>query len=310
LSPWSGAVENGFLHGRGSADMKGGLAAGVFSILVLQRLKIQLEGDVLLQSVVGEETGGSGTLSTIIHGYSADAAIVLEPTCLNIAHVQSGACTFRLTVKGRAAHAAMKNDGVSAIDKFVYILHALQQLEKERHQRFAHPCFDDPSMIAPLSIGTVRSGDWPSTVPDELVAEGRYGVFPGETIAAARTEFIRCLEKCCARDSWLRDYPPRLEWVEGQFEAGETSPEEQLVKILAQSSEDILSGSPRMVGVTYGSDLRLFTNYCHIPAVLFGPGDVRNAHAIDEQVRVDELLNTIAILAWMMIHWCGVTRVG
>ena len=103
-SPWSGLVKDGKIYGRGSCDMKAGLASGIFAIQILQDLGFKPNGNIMVQSVVGEESGGCGTLANIIKGYSADAAVILEPTSLKICPIQSGALTFRLTIPGRATH--------------------------------------------------------------------------------------------------------------------------------------------------------------------------------------------------------------
>ena len=188
-SPWSGAIRDGKLYGRGACDMKAGLCAGIFAVDVLQRLGYRPARDVLIEAVIGEESGGIGTLTTIVKGYTADAAILLEPTRLGICPVQSGALSFRLTVVGRSIHAAMKPYGVSAIEKFALLFSVINQLEAERHRAFKHPLYEDPNNIAPINVGTVRGGNWHSTVPDEVVAEGRMGVLPGESNEAARQGF-------------------------------------------------------------------------------------------------------------------------
>ncbi len=117
-SPWSGEVKESKLYGRGSCDMKAGLAANLFAVRVLQSLGFRPAADVLLESVIGEESGGVGTLTTIVKGFKADAAIITEPTRLHVCPVQSGAMTFRIEVSGRAIHACMKPHGESAIEKF------------------------------------------------------------------------------------------------------------------------------------------------------------------------------------------------
>jgi len=179
-NPWSGDIVDGRLYGRGACDMKAGLCAAAFSVQALRTVGFEPAGDVLLQSVVAEETGGIGTLTTIVSGYRADACIIAEPTGLAMWTAQSGALTFRITIQGRAAHGALKSRGVSAVGLFMPIFATLERLDVERHQRYSHPLFDDPSTIAPISVGVVRGGDWASTVPATLVAEGRFGVFPGE----------------------------------------------------------------------------------------------------------------------------------
>src|SRR5258706_2228821 len=113
--------------------MKAGLTANVFAVQALQSMGFRPSADVLLESVIGEESGGVGTLTTIVKGFKADAAIITEPTGLHACPVQSGALTFRIIVPGRAIHACMKPQGVSAIEKFYLVLQAEKEHERPRH---------------------------------------------------------------------------------------------------------------------------------------------------------------------------------
>jgi acetylornithine deacetylase len=304
-SPWSGAIHDGKLYGRGSCDMKAGLCAGIFAVDVLQRLGYQPARDILIESVIGEESGGIGTLTTIVKGYTADAAILLEPTRLEISPVQSGALTFRLTVPGRSIHAAMKAYGVSAIDKFALLLNVINTLDIQRHKNFNHPLYEDPNNIAPINIGTVRGGEWHSTVPEEVVAEGRMGVFPGETNESARYALEGAIQAAAESDTWLSQHPPRVEWFEGQFESGETPLDHPLVQGLTSAHQLVVGSSPTLRGVTYGSDMRLFTNHAKIAATHYGPGDVGMAHAVNEFVPLDEVVTATKVVANMIAQWCG-----
>ena len=303
--PWGGEVEGDRLYGRGACDMKCGLAAAVFAVQALQASGVKLPGDVMLQSVIGEESGGVGTLATIVRGYRADACVILEPMNLRIAPVQTGALTFRITVNGRAAHACMKPHGVSAITEFLPIASALEHLNVDRHQRYRDPLFDDPNNIASLSLGTVRAGDWPSTVPDLLVAEGRLGVFPNESVAEARAALEATVRGVAAGRAWLKDNPPVVTWVEGQFEPGTTPIGAPIVEQVATSHEEVTGTAASLFGVPCGTDLRLFTRHAGIPTVLYGPGNIIHAHAADEYISIEQVITCTKVLARTIVAWCG-----
>lgn len=302
-APWSGLVRDGWLHGRGACDMKSGLAAGIFALAVLRDLAWQPRGDIVVESVTGEESGGCGTLAAIVDGIRADGAVILEPTGLELCPVQSGALTFRVVVSGKAAHGAMRQHGVSAIELFSKVHAAILGLERARHGLAGTDLYDDPDYVAPVSIGTIHGGEWHSTVAEQVVAEGRFGVFPGESVAAARAALEECVREVAADDPWMSEHPPRVEWFEGQFESGSTRADHPLVEGLARAHRSVLRADPRVRGVPYGSDLRLFTNHAGMAAVLYGPGDVRLAHAVNERIQVDEVVDAVAVLATFIPEW-------
>ena len=184
LDPFSGAVRDGRLHGRGSCDMKAGLVAAHAAVRALQRTQIPLRGDVLVTPVQGEEDGGLGTFALLERGWRADACVIAEPTELDVIPANSGALTFRLRIRGQATHAARRTDGVSAIGKLWPVWQALEALEARRH-RSVDPLAARWELAHPISIGTLRAGDWSSSVPDLVVAEGRLGVAIGEPVDAS-----------------------------------------------------------------------------------------------------------------------------
>ena len=303
-SPWSGSVRDNRIYGRGSCDMKAGLASGIFAIQVLQAIGFKPKGNVMVQSVVGEESGGCGTLTNIVKGYSGDAAVILEPTSLKVCPIQSGALTFRLKIPGQATHAAMRWDGISAIEKYNLIHQSIIELEKERHQSFNVKYYKLSDRVAPINIGTIKGGEWHSTVPESVMVEGRLGVFPGESALDARNAFENHLKKVSNSDVWLKENPPILEWFEGQFESGQTDVNHSIIRALKHAYKNVNNNSAILEGVTYGSDLRLFTNHADIPAVLFGPGDVRLAHSANEYIEIEEVLTCVKIITNLIIKWC------
>jgi len=310
-SAWShdpaGEVVGDLVYGRGSCDMKGGLVAFIGALDALQSLGVQLKGDLLLNTTVGEENGGLGALSTVLRGYRADAAVIAEPTRLALVPAQGGSIVFRLTVTGRAAHAAVRDQGVSALDKFLILYQALLALEAERNRQLRHPLYEHLENKVPINVGVLRAGVWPSTVPEQLVAEGRIGLLPGEEMATFRHEVERRLAQAAERDEWLRAHPPRLEWFSGQFAPAEIPVDADICQAVARAHEAVSGRSPVVQGVPYGADMRLFILFGHMPCVLYGPGDVTVAHRADEHLSVTELLQAAKTFAVLIADWCGVT---
>ncbi len=294
--------------GRGAADMKGGLACAIAAVRALRQAGIELEGSVMIQSVVGEEDGGLGTLATLARGHGGDAAIVLEPTRLAIAPAQAGAANFRITVPGRAAHGALRTEGVDPLERFALIHGALRELEAERNARLGHPLFGDSELPFAICVGTVRAGIWASTVAESLVMEGRFGLAPGEDTARARGELAACLEAAAAREPWLREHPPVLEWWGARFEPAEIDPGHPLVVTLATALAEVTDRPARICGMPYGADMHLLVREGGIPTVLFGPGDVRAAHAPDESVPIADLEAVTRTLVLALIRSCGAGR--
>jgi acetylornithine deacetylase len=305
VDPWQGAVRDGRVLGRGACDMKGGLACQVLAVEALRRAGVELRGTVQLQSVVGEEDGGLGTFATLRRGYRGDVAVICEPTSEALVTASAGALTFRLTVPGRAVHASMRLEGVDAVDKYLLVHAALRRLEAARNVG-ADALMDRYPLPYPLSVGTLRAGDWPSSVPDSVVAEGRLGVALGEPVEQARAALEDAVAEVCADDPWLSANPVRVEWFGGQFASGSVSPRSAVAQLVSNSHSRLHGERPAVHGVPYGSDLRLMTGLGGVPTVHYGPGDVRHAHAPDESVPVDELVRVTQTLVLLVATTCGV----
>ncbi|OLE31792.1 MAG: hypothetical protein AUG45_11895 [Ktedonobacter sp. 13_1_20CM_3_54_15] len=288
--PWGADLVDGRIYGRGACDMKGGLMAALFAIKAIKDSSVPIDGSLMVQSVIGEEDGGIGTFASLLRGHRGNAAIVCEPTRLNLIPAQAGALTFTVRVPGKSAHACVRLEGVSAIEKYLDIHRALIQLERERNSEVEHPLLGKLPLPYPLSIGRVQAGNWSSSVPEELIFEGRIGVAMGEASDAVRRQFERTLLNLAEEDPWLRDHPQEIKWSGGQFESGEIPLHHPLVKLCQQCMVDLTSHEPVLQGAPYGSDLRLLVNFGGIPAVLFGPGDVRVAHMPDEHTESSQVI--------------------
>ena len=293
------------IYGRGALDMKSGVITNLFAIQVLDDIGVRLKGDVRIAASVGEEDGGLGALSTILRGHRADAVVITEPTNRELVIAQGGSLVFRLTITGRSAHGATRHQGVSALEKFVPIFQDLLAWEAERTATLHHPLYEHLEDKFPISVGTVRTGTWASTVPEILVAEGRLGFLPGETLEGMMAAASARIDRVAQEDPWLREHPPVLEWFGGQFASAQVSPDEPIAQAVARAHERV-SGTPvTTVGVSWGADMRLFTEIGHMPTVIYGAGGIGSAHGPDEWIELDQVLDAIETLACMLIDWCG-----
>jgi acetylornithine deacetylase len=304
--PLGGEVVGDLLYGRGSCDMKGGLVTYLAALDALDAAGVRLKGDVTLLATVGEEDGGLGALSSVLRGYRADAVLITEPTRLALVTAQGGSLVFRMTIRGKSAHAAVRNRGVSALEKFVPIFEDLRAFERERNATLKHPLYDEIENKIPINIGVVRAGVWASTVPESLIAEGRVGLMPGEEVETFRDEVVARIMAVANRDPWLREHPPEIEWFGGQFAPAETPVDAPIAQAVMRAHERVTGQPPRVEGVTYGADMRLFTRIGGMPCVMYGAGDVDVAHHADEHISIPDLLTATKTIACLLVDWCGV----
>jgi acetylornithine deacetylase len=278
--PWSGTIENGRLFGRGSVDMKAAVVAALHAAAALPEGGPQ----VVVQCVSSEEDGGLGTFAELERDAVFDAALIPEPTGFDVVCAQAGALTFRGVVPGRAAHAAHRLEGSSAIDRYVRVHLALADLERRVNGAVSHPLMRALALPYPLLVGRVAGGDWSSQVPDRVEFEGRLGVPVGEDPAAARA----ALEEVVAAALDDGEAPAEITWSGGSFEPAETSPDHPWVQLVSGAFADELGHAVEVAGVPWGADMRHFTAR-GIPCTMVGTRGIELAHAVDEYVELAEL---------------------
>jgi len=303
--PLEGTVVDGRVYGRGVADMKGGLCCAIYAAKAIIDAGVTLKGGLSIQSVIGEEDGGVGALATVLRGHTADAAVVMEPTELKVAPAHSGALAFTVDVPGRSAHACVREEGVSAIEKFIPLFNALRELETERNRGIDDPLYARYGIPYPINVGTVHGGNWPGSVPESLVFQGRVGVVVGERVEDARKSVEDAIAEAAEADPWLRENHPRLEWSGYQFDSASIESDHPIVEAVREAYAEAAGEEAGLEGMTYASDMRHLINTGGVPTVLFGPGDVRQAHAPDEYVEIRDLVTAARVLALTALRFCG-----
>ncbi|MEE6451234.1 peptidase [Gottfriedia acidiceleris] len=304
--PYSATVVDNKLYGRGATDMKGGNVALILAIEAIKRSGITLKGNVYFQSVIEEESGGAGTLATILRGYTADGVIIPEPTNMKFFIKQQGSMWFRLKVKGKVAHGGTRYEGVSAIEKSVLIIQQIQKLEQLRNQRIADPLYDGVPIPIPINIGTINGGTWPSSVSDLVTLEGRFGVAPNEKLEDAKIEFENWIDHIKNLDDWFVENPVEVEWFGARWVPGTVEADSELVKTLQRNYLETMKQNPVVEAAPWGTDGGLFTQILNIPMIVFGPGETKVAHYPDEFIDLDQMFLAAEIIACTLIDWCGV----
>ena len=300
VDPFDPRWEDGRLHGRGSLDMKSGVAACVFAALAVEARAddLGLDGRIVVEGVAGEEEGGIGAAVAAERNpypFERDAAIIAEPTDFSLVVAAEGSLMKRLEVFGESAHAARTWEGESVLPHFERIRHAFEDLERERAERVSHPLYAAYDNPWPVNFGTVEAGDWASSVPAHLTSEIRIGVAPQETVDGVETEYRERLDEVVDESEWLTEHPPTFERFSVQFEGSEVSRDEPVVERVAAAAA-ARGIEPNYEGFTAGTDARHYLA-AGIPTVVFGPGSVDLAHKPDEHIEWDDVELACEVIA-------------
>jgi acetylornithine deacetylase/succinyl-diaminopimelate desuccinylase family protein len=320
--PWSGEVKDGKIYGRGTCDMKGGNAAAFIGLKALLAAGFKPEGDVILEYVVGEEgkDTDAGTGAVIARGYRADAAIVVEPSAppyrLGILTASPGVLTLKVTVRGKRSHTCMWDDvvraggagekvAVSAIDKAMIIYQGLKNLDEEWGQTKAHPAFTRPGHFTICPTGFVSGINGISNIPDECYMEYAIWHAPQETDVEVKREIEEQINRFAQTDPWLRQNPPELLWYMWwpPFHLDADAP---FCNAVTKAYETAMDKPAKMYGFAAVCDAS-FLSQSGISTITMGPGHLRNAHAFNENIDINELVDAAKIYALTIAEWCGIS---
>ncbi len=327
-SPWNPEIRDGRLYGLGSTDMKGSGAAMWAVAQALEDEGVRLRGDLHLHSVIGEEMMEHplGTSAVIGAGFRTDGAIVTEPTSfpepLTISPVAAGVWILRVIVHGKSTHCGNRplsirpggpGDaiGVNALEKGIKVVVALQELEEQWGLTKTHPWFSPGFFTIGANVFHADSGmSFPSYFPNRAVIEYVIWYPPQEEAASIAREIEERVLEACRLDTWLALHPPTFEWVKN-WPPMELPWEHDLTRTMvraheAASGEAVAAPSPeRPVNFGAASDASFYEG-AGIPAIVYGPGDLKIAHGRDENVRLDEVRLGAKALAAAVLDWCEV----
>lgn len=307
--PFGAEVAGGMMYGRGTSDMKGGLMAAILAVTYLREAGVELRGDVILQSVVNEEHAGNGTLDLVRRGITADAAIVLEPTENQVFVTHPGGLYWQVDVPGipRSPGARWKGaeqDGVSAIERLPGVIEALLAVEREYNAVPANdPRAADVAAFS-LVMGKIAGGHYETVTAGDLTLKGG-AYFSGRVgrVQDVMTRFRSAIGEANTRSPHLRCDPVRVSFL--HHDDSTTQPDGIAV---AQGMAATLAARGAPAAVRHGPfccDMRHLVNQGGIPAIVFGPGTIAQAHKPDEHIPVAEYLAAIGHLIQFIHAWCN-----
>lgn len=309
-SPLGEDLENGRLYGRGAWDMKAGIAMNLTILRALAQARIRLKGDLIFESVVDEEFGGvNGTLAARLRGYMADAAVIGEPTELKICPAQRGGRTVHITLFGPGGILGEQVVRARVVDQLNHILSRIEDFQQRRERRVAvHPYFANSTEPFAVWVTNIATGKWgwvqPITVPERCQLELYWQAMPAETQEEVEREFHEWWAQTISARPELFSVAPAVHFPMRWLPGCQIPPSTPLVAEFAAMAD--ACGSPALIeGLDAPSDMYIFQNCFHIPAIMWGP-DGGGAHQADEFVDVASLVKATRVLAQFVCQWCGV----
>jgi acetylornithine deacetylase len=303
--PWSAKIKNGRIYGRGSCDMKSGVASHILAVEYLKKLGLTPKGDVMINVVIDEEVSGHGTLDTVNRGYHADAGISGETSDLAVQPACIGRIWFEIEIHGKPAGIQQRYLGVSGIDLGNKITKAVAELEATRIATITHPLYPSAIDSLPCIVGSFQAGGYPSAFPANCLLKGSIGTVPGEDHEGVKRSLVEKVAKAAEADPWMKDHPPVVRFVGYDAQASEIPRNHPIVETVSRCYTEVTGKQAVISGRQGAADTRFLNLYGKTPTVIFGPGSTAVMHADDEWVSIDDYMTAIKVMALSVYDWCN-----
>ncbi|WP_137284672.1 M20 family metallopeptidase [Halorussus salinisoli] len=286
--PYGAEIEDGALYGRGSVDMKTGVAIGM---VTAARLKDAIEsgdldGSLVVHAAIGEETAEAGTKTLLERGYDGDYGVVLEPTGLRTATSEKGLAWYEVSVDGDPSHASRPDQGTNAIHHAKPVLDALESYDERVRSRE-----DDLVGRAYATVTQFDAGTKENVVPERATITVDRRFLPSETAVEIDDEIAALLEDV------EQEHDIETDWERTRtYESASIAVDSPLAQTFRDHSADVADVSTEPWGIKASTDVRNFVNDADIEAITWGPGDISQAHTYDEHVDLDAARSGAEIL--------------
>jgi acetylornithine deacetylase/succinyl-diaminopimelate desuccinylase len=299
VDPFGGEVKNGKIYGRGAADMKGAIAAMIIASEAIHRAEVDLAGDLTIAACVDEEGRGTGTEALVNSGVRCDAAIVGEPTNMEIGIAHKGVIFIEITTRGRAAHGSTPRLGVNAITAMNQAITAITERLPPIHDQRAHPILGKPT----FNVGFIEGGYRPNVVPDFCKIGIDRRLVPGESYRSAMTEIQEILEALKEQHSELDFELHGTNWIKSHpMVLSEDAP---VVNALKKHVVATTGAQPVVTTLPFWCDAATLVNKAQVPTAVFGPGEISEAHSATESIDINSLTTYARILVSTILGTCN-----
>lgn len=304
VNPFILKIEDDKLYGRGVVDMKGPLACMIFSMIAIKRARIKLKGDVIFAGVIDEEEGSLGTIDLIEGGIKADAAIVGEPTNLDLCVAHRGLEWFEVQFRGKTVHGGKQSEGINAILKASDFIQQCEEKLMPKIMKETHDIIGTSSM----NYGTIQGGTQPSTVAGDCTLKIDRRWVPGVKYDQVVNDFEKIIEKLKEQD---KKFDCTLNVVKESVmkkgyihEAMEIDLHHPILAMVRENSERISNKMSETTFFPAWTDGGLLSSYGKIPTVVFGPGNLQSAHSALEHLDKNHVLPGTLIYALTAVNFC------
>ena len=304
--PFEPVIHGDWLFGRGSGDMKAGLASIIYCLYLIKKHEVNVDGKIILQSVIEEECTGNGALACLNEGFIADAAIIPEPFNETIMRAQVGVMWIDIDVYGKPAHVLDKSSGVNAIEHAFDLWNYLLQLEKQWNDDLKSKVkFNWVNEPINFNFGLIKGGEWRSSVPTHCKMGIRVSFDPEWEPEEVKKILERHVEKYYSQENKSSSCFAEISYNGFQSKGCIVDIDDStFINTLTQSHLEVFKKQPTMYSSTATTDIRVLSNYGNIPSTCYGP-IAKNIHGIDECVSISSTLRIAKSILNFIFKWCG-----
>jgi acetylornithine deacetylase len=307
--PFGGEVAGDRLYGRGSFDMKGGIAVQMLALKLLKQAGIRLAGDLIFETVVDEEhAGANGTLANRLAGYLGDGVLLAEPSSLAIYHAHKGFRIVHLSLQGKSGMSFAGEQLANPVEAVGPLIECFQAFRDQRRRSApALPEYAHDREPAPVFLNKLQAGEFsldiPMQIPESCVLEVYWQTLPGESRAEIEKEFFDFLNAWVARHPVFEPFRLTHRFSHRWMPGTRIAPDHPLVTTLREAGAQVMPQPPLVCGAPYPCDLFVF-NHFGIPGCVIGPRGA-NCHGADEYVEISSLVTLLKVLLLATVRFCG-----